>query len=338
MNLGDPTHLEWRTAHSDDLSDLFEMLLAISSFDDTSQRWSLEELQEGYARSSDSDDESMLLGFDGPSLVAAGWNTTISGVDTTIRLDGAVHPAFRHQGIGRALFRWQLDRARNLHQRIEPESRLRLLGFADADTPGKRNLYHRFGLRPIRWFIDMVCTFPAPEQVDNFVKTPALGIRFTPLTLDLIEPTRDAHNEVFADRFGAQGVSPEEWAASLAREGARPELSWIAVDEFDRVVGYALNSVLQVPGMPGLGWTDRLGVRLSHRGRNIARILLARSLDSFRREGLESGGVGMDSVDGGGTELYRSLGYQATDTIIQYELLEPGAETESGEQMTKGRA
>lgn len=322
VNLNHLTPLQWRTARADDLPDLFGWLSAISAFDDTSPRWGPEELQQRYARSAEAEGGEMMLGFDGESLVAVGWNTVIRGEDAGVRLSGCVHPAFRDQGIGRALLGWQQHRARAWHAAHAPEHDLRMVGFADAQMTGKRNLYERSGLRPTRWFIDMLCHFPFPERVAEYVLTPALGVDFRPFTPEVVEATRAAHNEAFADRFGSRALGSQEWAASLARESARSDLSWVATDEFDRVVGYALNSVVQTPGMPDLGWTDRLGVRPAHRGRNIARILLARSLDSFRHAALEAGGVGLDSVDGGGTWLYRSLGYEATDTIIQYELVE----------------
>lgn len=320
-NLNDLTPLQWRPARADDLPEIFGLLSAISAFDDTSQRWTLQELQDRHSSASAAGGP-MMLGFDEASLVAAGWNTVVPGSDASIRLDGAVHPAYRHQGIGRALLRWQQTAACDWRDAHAPERTVRMLGFSDATLTGKRHLYRRLGLRPTRWFIDMMCHFPPSSRVAAYVRTPALGIRFSPLTPDLVETTRDAHNEAFAERFGSQALGPQAWAASLDREGARADLSWVAIDEMGRVVGYALNSVVQTSGSHGLGWTDRLGVRPSHRGRSIARILLARSLDSFRRAGLEAGGLGLDSVDGGGTDLYRSLGYEATDTIIQYQLVD----------------
>lgn len=324
VNLNELTPLQWRPARADDLPDVFALFSAIAAFDDTSQRWSLEELRDRYAtvNAAEDADGPMMLGFDGASLVAAGWCTVIRGPEPSVRLDGAVHPAYRHQGIGRALLRWQQADACAWRDRHNPGEGLRMLGFSDAALTGKRHLYLRLGLAPVRWFIDMVCHFPPPRQVAAFLRTPALGVRFSTLTPDLVEAARDAHNEAFAERFGSRPLGQQEWATSLDRESSRPDLSWVAIDELGRVVGYALNSVVQTGHTHGLGWTDRLGVRPSHRGRSIARILLARSLDSFRQAGLEAGGVGLDSVDGGGTELYRALGYEATDTIIQYELVD----------------
>lgn len=326
VKLNDLTPLQWRPASAEDLPEVFALFSAISSFDETSQNWSLDELRDWHTDSMANAEVAagpMMLGYDETSLVAAGWCTVIRAAEATVRLDGAVHPAYRHQGIGRALLRWQQEAARGWRDRHAAGRSLRMLGYSDEALVGKRHLYLRLGLHPRCWFIDMVCQFPPPPRVAAYLRTPALGIRFITLTPDLVEATRDAHNEAFAQRFGSHALGAQEWAASLARAEARPDLSWVALDEVGRVIGYALNSVVKDNGARGPGWTDRLGVRPAYRGRSIARILLARSLDSFRRAGLAAGGVGLDSVDGGGTDLYRSLGYQATDTIIQFELVDP---------------
>lgn len=324
-SLDDVTPLRWRSAKPVDLAEVHSLLSAIAAFDDTTQRWGPEDLPVWYAGNGELASELIVVGFEGASMVAVGWDTVAEARDT-VRLDGAVHPAFRHQGIGRALLQWQLNRARDWFLATESPGPLRLVAFSDAAMTNKRSLFTHQGLEPTRWLIDMVCPFPTSPRVAEFVATPVLGVRFDHFGPEWVEPTRQAHNEAFADRWGSEEVDPGAWAASLAVDHARPDLSWVAVDELGAVVGYALNSSTEGLGGPALGWTDRLGVRPAQRGRNIARVLLARSLDSFRHAGMDAGGVGLDSVDGGGTTLYRSLGYEATDTIIQYERHETPAE------------
>ncbi|MDO5500698.1 MAG: GNAT family N-acetyltransferase [Propionibacteriaceae bacterium] len=323
--LDEVTPLRWHAAMAEDLGEVHALLSAIAAFDDTTQRWGPDDLPEWYSGNGALASELIVVGFEGASMVAVGWDTVAEAPDT-VRLDGAVHPAFRHQGIGRALLGWQLDRARDWFLATASTGPLRIVAFSDAAMTNKRSLFAHQGMTPMRWLIDMVCPFPTSPRVAEFVVTPVLGVRFEQFGPEWVEPTRQAHNEAFADRWGTEEVGADAWAASLRVDHARPDLSWVAVDEWGSVVGYALNSSTEELGGPALGWTDRLGVRPVHRGRNIARVLLARSLDSFRRAGMDAGGVGLDSVDGGGTSLYRSLGYEATDTIIQYERRETPAE------------
>lgn len=328
-SLNDVTPLKWRPADLSDLEEVHALLTAIDTFDDTPPRWG--DLPAWFAANGRLASELMVLGFERESLVAIGWLTLVEAPGA-VQLDGAVHPAFRHQGIGRALFRWQLNRAREWFVSVGSEGPLRVVAFSSDTMTNKRSLFEHLGLEPTRWLIDMVCTFPVISRVEEYLVTPVLGIRFKPFGPEWVEPTRQAHNEAFASRWGSAEVDVEAWAASLAVENARPDLSWVAVDEQGIVVGYALNSAADEPGGAGLAWTDRLGVRPPHRGRNIARVLLSRSLDSFRRAGMDAGGVGLDSVDGGGTTLYRSLGYRPTDIIIQYERRETPAEARAALQ------
>lgn len=320
-SLNDVTPLRWRSGEAADLAEVHALLSAIAAFDDTTQRWGPEDLPAWFEASGPLASDLIALGYERSSMVAVGW-LTVAEVPDTVRLDCAVHPAFRHQGIGRALLDWQLRRARDWFLATESPGPLRLVAFSDASMSNKRSLLTHQGFAPTRWLIDMVCPFPTSGRVAEFVVTPVLGVRFEQFGPEWVEPTREAHNEAFAHRWGSEEVDAEAWAASLAVDHARPDLSWVAVDQWNTVVGYALNSSTDDLGGPALGWTDRLGVRPAQRGRNIARVLLARSLDSFRRAGMDAGGVGLDSVDGGGTSLYRSLGYEPTDTIIQYERLE----------------
>lgn len=327
-SLSEVTPLRWRPALTPDLDEVYALLSAISAFDDTPCRWTPDDLPEWFAANGHLSSDLMVLGFEGASLVAVGWDI-VGESPGTVRIDGAVHPAFRHQGIGRALVRWQLERARDWFLAVTEAPTLRLIAFSDASLTNKRSLFTHQGLTPTRWLIDMVCPFPAPDSVADFVLTPVLGVRFQQFAEEWVEPTRRCHNEAFADRWGSREVDPEAWAASLAAEHARPDLSWVATNEWGEVVGYALNSATNGFDSPSLGWTDRLGVHPSQRGRNIARILLARSLDSFRRAGMDAGGVGLDSVDGRGTLLYQALGYEATDTIIQFERSESRDEVQA---------
>ncbi|MDO5682193.1 MAG: GNAT family N-acetyltransferase [Propionibacteriaceae bacterium] len=320
-SLNDVTPLRWRPGQDKDLVEVQALVAAIAAFDDTSQRVSLDELEAWFETSGPLAPDLMALGYEGSSMVAVGW-LTVSGAEPTVRLDGAVHPAFRHQGIGRALLRWQIHRARDWFVASEATGPLRMVAFSDASMSNKRSLFTNQGFEPSRWLIDMICPFPTGQRVAEFVATPVLGVRFEPFGPRWMEATRQAHNEAFADRWGSREVDPHTWAESLARAHARPDLSWVAVDQWDTVVGYALNSASDELGGPALGWTDRIGVRPAQRGRNIARVLLARSLDSFRRAGMDAGGVGLDSVDGRGTALYQSLGYEPVDTIIQYQRIE----------------
>nr|WP_246292725.1 GNAT family N-acetyltransferase [Naumannella cuiyingiana] len=262
--------------------------------------------------------EHAVIGSEGGSVVAYGWNHPRAGDVDPVRvvLTGVVHPAWRYHRIGRGVFEWQLRRAREHHRETGASGGLRVEAYADEHLNSRRRLYERNGLAPLRWFSDL------HVQLDRAGERPIapdpVGIELVPFTAALSEPVRLAHNDAFAQGWGSQPVPPDAWRQSIERRAARPEWSWVALSRGE-VVGYALNSATaqEHPGAYAEGWTDRLGVRPDWRGRGVARALLQRTLASFATAGLDGGGLGVDATERR-FELYESVGYEVTDTVLLY--------------------
>ncbi|NNG19064.1 GNAT family N-acetyltransferase [Naumannella sp. ID2617S] len=320
--LDDVTPLTWTPATFADVEEIHALSTAIYYLDEPAERWAREDVEESFARMGDDVQQCVFVGRDGESVVALIWNNFTDYPGDRVRLAGAVHPAYRHQAIGRKMFAWQRRAAWQFWQRDNGDRPLTMLAFTDEKLSGRRRLYLHGGMREARWFIDMHCQFSdMGDQVDQAIALELPGVRVVPFGSEHVEATRDCHNEAFGSAWNSKPIDEVGWAESIARGQSRPEWSWVALADDGRVVGYALSARYGDEDVEG--WTDRLGVRPEWRGRGLARILLARSLDSFRNSGLEGGGLGVDSHNGGGMELYRSLGYEATDTMIQYECTAP---------------
>lgn len=320
--LDDLTPLTWHPVTFDDIESVHDLLTAIYYFDEPAERWSEDDLADSFSRAGTTLAETVFVGRDQDSVVALAWNNFVDYPGNRVRLVGEVHPAYRHQRIGRNLFAWQRQAAWEWWQRQRPDKPLTLIAQVDEKHTGKRGLYLRSGMRETRWFVDMHCVFAEmADRLDRALTLDLRGVRVVPFSAEHAESTRECHNEAFGSVWGSEPIDKIAWAESLTRGQCRPEWSWLALDREDQVVGYALNAHYGEDDQEG--WTDHLGVRPGWRGLGLARILLARSLDSFRTAGLEGGGLGVDSHNGGGMELYRSIGYEATDTIIQYECTAP---------------
>lgn len=327
--LDDQTRLSWEPLNRDDLSDLSGLLTAIEHMDEPSERHSPESLTETFDQAYSDPRRHAVVGRDGGgTLLAYGWNyVQANDVDPRrVFLTGGVHPGWRHQGIGRAVFGWQMENAREWYAatRCADHGPLQLTCYSDEQLSGQRALYENMGLAPMRWFSDMSLRFEGEvEEAD-----PPPGVTVSAFTTDVSERTRRAHNEAFADHWGSQPVDEVSWHEGLARAAARPEWSWVAIEDgSDEVVGYAMNSAYEqdweAQGFSE-GWTDRIGVVPSWRGRGLARTLLTRSMQSFRAAGLDGAGLGVDADSPTGAQrLYQGLGYQATDTMIMYGLIDP---------------
>ncbi len=322
--------LTWAPLTSSDVEDLSRLLTAVEEHDRPSERHSRPEIYEQLAEAGADPARDSLIGRDaGGTLVAYAWNHPVVGdVDPRrVHLTGGVHPDRRRQGLGRTLFAWQRERAAEWHaETARPEhGPLRLIAAVGARQSDVRALYASAGLVPVRWFADMTLTFDGPPP-DFPAPT---GVRLVPLNRKLVEPVRRAHNEAFADHWGAQPVDATRWAEQLGRSASRISWSWVALEEkTSEVIGYATNAVYEQDWADqgfSEGWTDRLGVRRVWRGRGIAKALLGASMRSFADAGLDAAGLGVDTDSPTGAfGLYESMGYRAADTTVMYANRIPG--------------
>ncbi|MVA75960.1 GNAT family N-acetyltransferase [Auraticoccus sp. F435] len=321
------TSLRWRAVQPGDVPAVAELLTAIELHDDAAERHSLDELDVNMS-SVERTAAGTAIGFEGGTAVAFGWNLLSEARDgiEQVFLSGGVHPSWRQLGIGRRLLAWQLEQARaHVQSRREAGAQCLVVAHCDEKSTGRRGLYRRVGLVPVRRHLDLYR--PLSGDVPD-VPLPA-GVDLVPWSDELCEAVRLAHNDAFSDVWRAREVTQEEWAASHAREAARPQWSWVALDRASgEVVGYAINSAsTEEWAAQGFsqGWTDRLGVRRPWRGRGVARALLVSSMRSFAAAGLQAAGLGVDTDRvSGPLQPYDELGYTVADSVLRHELVDDG--------------
>lgn len=243
---------------------------------------------------------------------------------------GVVDPQVRGQGIGEAIVHWQAERARHLIgvQRIG-EGESSRLAHAPAhivttvleDDHAWREVLDELGFAPKRWYREvrrsLAEEIPVVE-LDRFMT-------IEPMTEDLDELVRTAHNQAFADVWGAQTTTRQEWVAG--RPYFAREWSFVAFDRSGdrrRVAGYLCSSRYE-QDWEALGWTegytDILGVLADYRHRDVARALLTTAMRAYRDSGMDYAAGGVDSDNpSGAVGLYQELGYLATRGTILYSL------------------
>lgn len=235
---------------------------------------------------------------------------------------GEVDPAFRRRGIGTALMQWALPRA---------EEQLRSTGrqlprFIRTDRydyiGGAHVLFAQMGMQPVRYMEELL------RPLDDLPPlTVPSGVHIMPWPVDRDEEIRIAKNIAFADHWGSTPTAPLHWDHSVRGYGARPDLSFVALDAHDRVVAHCLNkrypSDDDTTGRSD-GWIDNLGTLPEWRGRGIAAALVTHSLHAFATAGFTHASIGVDSENpSGAAALYRRLGFGLHQRSITHEIALP---------------
>jgi ribosomal protein S18 acetylase RimI-like enzyme len=153
------------------------------------------------------------------------------------------------------------------------------------------------------------------------------GVHIVPWPVDRDEEIRIAKNIAFADHWGSTPTAPLHWDHSVRGYGARPDLSFVALDTDDRVVAHCLNkrypSDDDTTGRSD-GWIDNLGTLPEWRGKGVAAALVTHSLHAFTTAGFSHASIGVDSENpSGAAALYRRLGFGLHQRSITHEIALP---------------
>jgi ribosomal protein S18 acetylase RimI-like enzyme len=213
------------------------------------------------------------------------------------RADVNVHPAHQGRGIGGALMHWTWVQARRHGSALVGET------VPDANEAAVA-LFEANGYEPL--WTSWVLELPAGEPVA--ASPPPAGVALRQIRLGseehaVFEVIEDAFDE-WPDRTPS---SYEEWAPGVVgRTGFEPWQLLVATAQDaagnEEVVGAAY---LIIAGDEG--WVDQLAVRRDHRGRGLARALLAASFDAARARGATRFGLSTDSRTGA-LGLYERVG------------------------------
>ena len=234
-------------------------------------------------------------------------------------LFGAVHPDQRGKGIGRRLMEWGLERGTELLKTSRNDLPKYLRVDASRMNTSAIRLLERFGLEPIRYFTDLRADLneatPAPR--------PSAGFRIVPWDLNRNEEARAVKNAAFMDHWGSTPTAPEWWATQTSGFGSRPDWSYFAVNDDDRIIGHLITHRFENDDEllgAKYAWIDNIGTLAEWRGRGVASQLLRTALARYRAEGMDYAALGVDSDNPTGAyRLYESLGFVPWRQTVTYQ-------------------
>ncbi|MBB2892842.1 GNAT family N-acetyltransferase [Flexivirga oryzae] len=325
LRLDELTGISWRPFPREELPDIAAFYAECERYDDNPERTSLEKLQEFWDSPRSVPEEDTLVGRDQDGRVVAtawaGCNRVVTE-GRGVYLGGAVRPDRRGEGIGDAVLSWELahGRAWDDATRREDYGPLVMLLSAPTEQTDVRDLATRHGLPTERYFFEMTRSLEQLPDVRDMD-----GVHLTDWDASRSDEVHVAMDEAFRDHWGHTDTTPQMWQEEIDSHAFRPAWTVLAIDDAtDRVVGAAMNCAWEQDWEPQgytEGYTDQLGVLSSHRGRGVAKALLAESMRRFKESGMQAAGLGVDTANASGAlGLYERLGYRPSASTCMHQL------------------
>jgi mycothiol synthase len=245
------------------------------------------------------------------------------GANRAYRTECWVQPYFRQRGIGGALLTRQWARAKTiaafLSRRSGAEATVRLWARAWERQASMRALLAAGSLRPVREFLEMRRELAAPLPLA--APPPDVAIRlWSERRAD--QAIWAAQNEAFAEHWGQQDQTYEDFARQIDLRRIQPTNSTIAWAG-DAVAGGCLNEfgpMAEERFGPGLGRIHLVFVRRPWRGQGLGRALLRAALLRARELGHSSVGLNVDAENAtGAVLLYTGLGFEISARRTTFE-------------------
>ncbi|HZD00500.1 MAG TPA: GNAT family N-acetyltransferase [Actinomycetes bacterium] len=235
--------------------------------------------------------------------------TVFSADGTEAYIEGHVEPAHRGCGIGTALLRWAVARARATGTVREV--------FTDAGSADGAPLLAAAGFRPGPVIQVMEHDHPAAVVAPGWPAGTRLELRRG--GDELVDAVVTACDRVFADLEGYRGATRPVVARVLAHPSSDPALCLLAARGRE-VVGLCYCRLERSGGTLG-GWVEDLGVAPSARGIGLGRALLWEGLRGLAAAGAGSVLLGVDAANTTARSLYQSSGFRLASELARYRLV-----------------
>ena len=306
--------LRWAPPRREDDPDFAALLAAMEAVDQRGETFELADLDDEWRSVWSHPDTDSIMVWDGPQLVGFVWLTVRPGQREAHKIGqwGGVRPSHRRRGIGTQLVAWAIDRAAEVAPTLDEGLPVKLETDAAAHQTDLLAVTARAGYEPVRHFLEIARPTTAPPPTVR----PTVGLELVPWAPEVDEEARLCHVESFADHWGSEPRTREEWEQWYTGHRAfRPDLSLLAVDpSTSEVAGLVLCAAYPQDWatVPREAWVNTVGTRRAWRGRGVASWLMSESLQRIAAadDGFERAILGVDAENPtGALSLYRRLGF-----------------------------
>lgn len=314
--------LTWRPITTDDLASSARLAVEADAVDTTNHPFTRARIAAAIASGVVDLERDSAAGVGPDGALCAMALVLLEPERDRVLLLATVHPAWRSRGIGRAVLRWQDERAREvLAERVPAPGggtvRARIGVLVDEHLTDRRRLCVAAGYTPARWFQSLHRRLSADGLPAR--EAPS-GVRIAQLSDEHVDAVRLAHNEAFADHWETAPYTPGRWAERMHQ--VHVPWSFVAIAEDGEIAGYLLSG--RDPGAwteGTFGTTDHLGVRPRYRHRGIGRALLIEAMHAYAADDMQGARLEVDTRNrSGALALYAGLGYEARHATVLYSI------------------
>lgn len=228
-------------------------------------------------------------------------------------------PAWRNQGIQRAMLRWLESRLRQIAATHPPAPASQFQSWSSDKETQKNRLLESEGYQIVRYGLEMV-----RPDLENILDCPLPeGIVIRSGSDDAREWRQiwEAAQEAFRDHWGAREWTETSFAAQQEAPTFRPPL-WRVAWAGDEVAGGVLNFIDVAENEEygrARGYTETIFVRRPWRGQGLAKALIAHSFLALKEAGMAEAALGLDADNlSGALHLYRKMGFQESKQFMTY--------------------
>lgn len=239
---------------------------------------------------------------------------------------GAVQPEQRGRGLGTQLI--ALTEQRTLEwaaTALSDDQPLQIQRYCSHNNAAAIRLFEAHGYYGVRSFYRM------QTELDTPLEAPPLP---NGLVLRPFDEARDAqavyetHMETFADHWGSERETFEEWAHYLLKAPDSDPTLWLIAYEGDQIAGICLNSPYGESD-PQMAYTNVLGVRRNWRKLGLGTALLKQSFALFQARGFKRASLGVDASSlTNAVALYERAGMHVQERTLAYRKMLRGEDSE----------